>query len=602
MKTRLVALIMGLNLNLTIATAQVDSVSLDDVIISSNRINRSLNQSAQSVNVLLKKEIISLPGIAPAEWLSNIGGVDIRQRGPVGIQADLGIRGGSFDQSLVLLNGMKLSDPQTGHHTFNLPFTSAAIEQIEVTKTTASRLYGINALTGAVNFVTKVPDKNMVYLGASVGDFGLYSLQTGAAFTRKKVGQHVSYSKSISNGYSRNTDFDMSQLFYQATIKGKKSSINVIGGYTDRAFGAAGFYVLNSSEYEHLKTAFGGIQYQVRWNKLTIKAQSYYRYNQDHYVFLRDNPQVFQNRHFSHVAGAEIHATYTSNLGVTGIGIDKRIEQLKSNNLGSRERSINGLFAEHRFSFMRNKILLTPGVYMNQWNGGEIALFPGVDASFFVIPNLILFASADKGMRLPTYTDLYYQGPSNIGNADLKAEEAFSTEVGIKYRRSNHFMSFALFNRSSTNLIDWARTDASQKWKPQNVNQVLFRGIEANIGLQLKYLLRRVSIGYNYIDANINQSENYLSRYVLTHIRHQITGNATFNWWKQLQQTITVRHIDRVTLADYTLVDTKLMYQFKRFSTFAEATNVFNVNYLEAGFVNMPGRWFRLGFLYEFNY
>ncbi len=602
MKAGLALLIAGLNLFGYAAQAQTDSVLLDDAMVTSNRIIRSLNQSAQSIHVLQKKEINSLPGTVPAEWLGNVSGVDIRQRGPLGVQADLGIRGGSFDQSLVLLNGMKLSDPQTGHHLFNLPLTSAAIEQIEVTKTSASRQYGINALTGAVNFVTKVPEKNMVYLGAYGGDFGLYGVQAGVAFTQKKVGQHISYAKSASNGYNRNTDFNTSQLFYQATIKGKKSSVNFIGGYTDRAFGAAGFYVLNSSEYEHLKTAFGGIQYQVKWNRLSIKAQTYYRYNQDHYIFLRDNPQVFQNRHFSHVAGAELHATYTTSLGITGVGIDSRTEQLRSNNLGTRERTINGLFAEHRFSFFGKKVLVTPGVYINQYNGSQVAAFPGIDASYAFKSGWVFFAAADKGMRLPTYTDLYYQGPSNTGNPDLKPEEAFSTEVGIKWTKGRAFASIAAFNRNSANLIDWAKTDATQKWKPLNVNEVTFKGIETNAGITLKGLLKRAAMGYTYIDANINQTENYLSRYALTHIRHQITGNVALKWWKQLEQTLTIRHINRVTLTDYTLIDTKLMYSFKQFTAYTEVTNVFDVSYIEAGFVNMPGRWYKLGFIYEFNY
>ena len=95
---------------------------------------------------------------------------------------------------------------------FNLPLTTDAIEQIDVVKTAASRMYGIGALTGAVNFITKVPTQNQVYVNGFGGDFGLYGLQAGVAFNKKTSGTHVAYSRSQSDGYSRNTDFKMRQI------------------------------------------------------------------------------------------------------------------------------------------------------------------------------------------------------------------------------------------------------------------------------------------------------------------------------------------------------------------------------------------------------
>ncbi len=582
--------------------AQSDSTLLPNVTITSNRIESKVNTASKSVSILSKTDLHSLSGQTPNDWLGTVSGVDIRQRGPVGVQADIGIRGGSFDQSLVLLNGMKLSDPQTGHHMMNLPLTNEAIEQIEVIKTSAARIYGINALTGSVNFVTKVPQKNMVYLGGYAGDFGLYGLQAGVAFNAKNIGQHISLSHSASDGYKSNTDFNINQLFYQATIKAGKGKLNFVGGYTTRAFGASGFYAPNSTEYEETKTGFGGLQYENKWNNWKLKSQVYYRYNEDDYVYVRANPELYHNHHYSHTAGAEIHLTYTSFLGETGFGIDTRTERLNSNNLGKHERNIGGVFAEHRFAFFQQKLLVTPGVYVNAYSGNNTAAFPGIDATYNFKNNISLFASIDKGMRLPTYTDLYYKGATNIGNPNLKAEEALNSEIGVKINRQTWNMSAAFFNRQSTNLIDWARTDATQKWQPLNINNVTYNGLETNIGKSFKHLLKQIAVSYTFIDANYNQPDNYTSRYTLSNIRHQVIGTMTINWFKQLYQSVTVRHINRVSMTDYTLLDSKLMYRFKYVEVYADVSNIMNTNYMEAGYVTMPGRWFKVGFDIKLNY
>ena len=580
------------------AIAQTDTVALSDVKITTNRLQNTTRTINQSTATLTRADLKKLSGSTAADWLGTVTGIDIRQRGPLGVQTDMGIRGGSSDQSLMLINGLKLSDPQTGHHQFNLPLTSDAIQKIDVTKTSASRMYGINALTGAVNFITKVPDSNQVYLSEFVGDFGLYSAQIGAAMHAKNVGTHVAYSRSVSSGYTNNTDFKIDNLFYQTSVKGKKSDFTVFGGYTNRRFGARGFYVVNSNEYESIQTTFAGTSYQTKIGRLVLKAQGYYRYNQDHYVYIRSNPAIYQNRHFSHTAGAELHATYVSKLGETGVGFDARYEELNSNNLGKRQRDILGAFIEHRVKLMRKKLTITPGMYANNI-ADNFSFFPGIDAGYTINKYFMLFAGSSKAMRLPTYTDLYYRGPSNIGNANLKPEEAISTEGGVKFWGKNLFASIAAFNRTSTNLIDWAKNGSSTTWQPLNVNHVTFNGIETNIQASFKNILQQIRVGYTYINANIYQSENYLSRYALSNIRHHATGVVNLSYHKNITHSITVRHVNRELLADYTLFDSKLTYQLKPFNFYVDVSNIFNKKYTEAGYATMPGRWFKIGFDYK---
>jgi vitamin B12 transporter len=335
-----------------LSNAQTDSISLTETVISDNRIQTQFSQFGKSLQLLNKKEIKLLPGKNMADYLSTVSGIDVRQRGPEGVQADIGIRGGNFDQSLLLLNNIKLNDPQTGHHNMNLPFTAEALDHIEVIKSAASRLYGINALSGAINFITKVPEKNTIHAGYYAGDFGLNGANIGASFHQNNLAQYLSYNRSSSNGYIPNTDFKNENLFYQATYVKAKSRFNLFGAYSSRNFGAHGFYVSNSNEYEQLKTAFGAFQYTYNKTNFRFTGQGYFKYNQDHYVYVRSNPSNYENFHYTHTQGLELHGAYPSKFGETGFGVDARIEQLNSNRLkdengvGIHQRNITGLFVE----------------------------------------------------------------------------------------------------------------------------------------------------------------------------------------------------------------------------------------------------------------
>src|SRR5690606_37859994 len=342
--------------------AQVnESELLEEVVIEENRMQIPFQQSTRNIQVLTKEEIKKLPVSSINEILSYISGVDIRQRGPFGSQADISIDGGSFEQTMVLWNGVKMGDAQTAHHSMNLPIPLETIERIEVLKGPAARIYGINALTGAINIVTKTQLDDFIQLNAYGGSSfkkkeegdgsGIYAgagIQATAGINTGKVNHLVSIGKEETNGQRYNTAAKNIKAMYQATTElNEKNSLSWLGGYIDNEFGANGYYAAphDKESYELVKTLLlsVGTNHQIT-DRLTIKPRISNRYNEDDYRFYRNDLTKARSLHYSNAFMMELNANYQSKIGDFGVGYEMRLEDINSSNLGAHDRKNHGWF------------------------------------------------------------------------------------------------------------------------------------------------------------------------------------------------------------------------------------------------------------------
>lgn len=595
----------------TKGSAQIDSLSADstyllrEVEISDNRISSTQHQSNAAVEIITKADIAKLPVKSANELLSYVAGVDIRQRGAMGTQGDISLRGGTFEQTLVMINGIKISDPQTGHHQLNLPVSIENIERIEIIKGAATRQYGQNAFAGAINIITKVADVNAVSLSAFAGDWALFGGNVSMNFGSKNNRQLIAIDHNQSSGYRYNSDFAITNLFYQSSYTLKQGKLAVMGGYSVRDFGANGFYASPAyrDQYEKTKAFFGAIQAEKNIGKWRILPRVYARNHVDYYALIRNRPEVYENNHESWVAGAEVHVANYNKFGVSGLGIDYRYEGITSSNLGNHHRNLIGLFAEHRYS--KKRMSVTPGVYVNYYSDWGLQAFPGIDAGYNLSASHRLFASAGRSYRIPTYTDLYYVGPTNIGNTALLPEKAMSYELGWKCQGKRSNLQASIFQRNGSRVIDWIKTSDNSTWQPQNLNTVIFNGFEFSSQVNYGQLLHlpvvaTATASYTFLAASLQVPDATISRYALENLRHQVVVKLENQLFKNVYNQLVFRYLDRVSMTDFSVVDNRLSWKTNTFSVYAEATNLFNVAYNEAGFVPMPGRWFRAGMQYRF--
>jgi vitamin B12 transporter len=613
----------------------IDSQQLDEVVVSAQMAPVVQSQLMRMVQVISRTEIEQSPAADLATLLETIRGVDIRKRGTYGMQADIGIRGGTFDQTLILLNGINITDPQTGHHNLNLPVDLNSIERIEILQGAGARIFGPNAFSGAINIITRAPGTRTIHSTISAGQHKFNEAAVSAGLKTFGVKHFLSGASMSSDGFTQNTDFISANIFWHAAAPVGKSTLNLQAGHNRKAFGANSFYTPRfPNQFEATRTSFAAISLKTS-SRFSITPTLYWRRHHDRFELFRDEAPAWyttHNYHMTDVAGATLNASYPSALGITSLGLDYRLEHIYSNVLGnllpeplavsgydqvfftrSYQRTGFSIMAEHTLyhgPFSASAGLLT---WFNTDLDKGFSFFPGLDLGWQLTPQWRWYASINRTLRLPTFTDLFYSGPANIGNALLKPEEAVSMESGFKSRLWGAQTEVALFRRLGTNMIDWIKQPGDEQWRSMNLTKVNLTGLEAGADIPLEPItgsrLSNVSFHYTRLWSS-KTSGDFISNYALDHLRHKldlslthpITTRAGASYrvsWQQREGGY-MNYRDGAfeaiqPFAPYWMIDVRVFYNLGQMKIFSEVTNLFNTPTVSIANVPQPGRWVRVG-------
>lgn len=643
---------------LTSSVLAQDGVELQELEVSATRSSVEFSEASRTVRVISRKEIEEAPVNTVNELLEYTTNVDVRQRGAQGVQADVSIRGSSFEQVLILLNGVKMTDPQTGHHNMNIPVELMDIERIEILNGGAARIFGPGAFAGAINIITKNPEESGVRLSAEAGDFGYSQIGGRANITAEKHNHALSILQRQGDGYIRNTDFDLLNIFWQSEYQAENSDWFLNLGQNTKSFGAQNFYSARfPDQFESTQSQFVSLGGEMRFNQLTVSPKAYYRRHNDRFELFRESEGFYRripdgggfvsnqgdtipwytghNYHQTDVYGAEINTAYKWKFGTSSIGYDFRSEEVKSNVLGEplddleevpnevpgafysngANRQNHSVYFEHTYS--NGDFFASAGVMYNYNTEFGEEFFPGADVSYQVTDHIRPYASVNRSFRLPSYTDLYYNLGGAMGSIDLQPESSLNYEVGAKFDYNVGRGDVALFTRDGSNLIDWIRLNGSDETIAQNITEVRISGIEANFTWNAENLLgeksplKSVQTGYSYMFAD-SLSDDFESLYVLDFLEHKADFGFNFQFGENLQVNWFFTYQDR--LGSYVdangmqsnyqpvfLSDLRVSPQFGKLKLFVQVSNLFDETYNDIGSVVQPGRWFRLGMNYEFS-
>ena len=545
------------------------STDLDEVVVLSSKLDLPFSKNFRTVNILSSEDIKNSPVTNVSDLLQEITGIDVRRRGVGGVQGDLYIRGGGFDQTLLLVDGMKMDDAQTGHHTLNMILPLYLIERVEIIKGPAARIFGQNAFNGAINIVTKdlEGEKGTVHMKLnelSYGSFEQKNISLSTKITAENIKSLISYSGNRSDGYRHNTDFKRNNYFVKTSFNTNKSPVNIIASFNENKFGANGFYASPSAteQYEETQASLLGVTTTISYEKLSITPRLYWRRSQDEYIYIRDNPSVYRNLHKTNKVSAELSGSYFSKSGITGFGMDLSTVNISSNNLGEHKRTTVNLFADHTFQLFDEKLFISPGIALSYFSDMSFHSFPGIDLGYNVSSDFKIYSNIGKTYRIPTYTDLYYSDRTTVGNENLNPESATSTELGLKYNSSNFKFSAALFNRSAKNIIDYVKSSENDLWKAENIGSLTTKGYEFDISYSFKssYDLSNVnsiSIGYTNITDNNYVTDINFSKYSLNSLKHHLISKLNLKYIKNINHSIVYKYSERSDKSNYSVLDQK---------------------------------------------
>ena len=618
-------------------------VTLDEVEVSESRLKLG-SGLARAISVMDQREIAASPARSINDILEQIAGVDLRQRGSDGVQADLSIRGGSFDQVMILLNGVNITDPQTGHYSLDIPVELQQIQRIEVLQGSGARIWGPNAFSGAINIITipgaTAPPKQ-AHIDIGAGSFG-YLTQSASGILQKgswQLGGSISHKSS--DGYTRNTDFDIFNSHIQAVYQNQSTGIFQLQlGYQEKAFGANSFYSFDyPNQFERTKTLFSALNWEKTIGKTNWQAQIYERQHHDRFELFRNmenaaNWYIGHNFHQTDVSGGNLKAFRLSKLGKTTVGMDLRNEHIFSNTLGKNIAETKTDFLDKDALFTKEKNRANYRIFVDQTvslgafnisagisgnhnsDFGEY-FYGGLDAGYSIKPSLKAFFNFNQAIRLPTFTDLFYKSATQTGNENLNPEKSSTYEVGLEYALQELKVSSSVYYRDGKNVIDWVKKVDSIKWESQNLTNVKALGGEITAEYHFKTgFLQNVRLGYGYLHLD-RKAQGYDSKYALDYLKHKISlhlEHQVFESHKsgKLNGAWNMSWQDRAgNYTDYStnlatayrpcfLTDVRLQWSKKNIGIYTDVNNLFNAVYADFGGLIQPGRAIRAGLKLNF--
>ncbi|PID58711.1 MAG: hypothetical protein CR986_07570 [Ignavibacteriae bacterium] len=590
-----ITLIIYFLLNIIFYGQSVLEHKTDNIIVTANRTPTISKKIGRTMHLLGKKELKSLPASNLQDILEYTSGLDVKQRGVAGVQSDISIRGGSFEQTLILVNGIKLTDPQTGHHNMNLPLTYSQIERIEILKGQGARSFGANAFSGVINIITKSKSKTGLNIDLSGGEFDYTNFTLGGNISAGNTLHNISLNRTNSTGYRHNTDFTNYSISMNNSFNFSNTVLKTLFGYTDKDFGANSFYTNRfPNQAERTKTLLAAISGDIQLGAFNILSKLSWRKGKDNFVLKRNNPAFYENNHTTNSYGFELQASSNFlEIGTTSFGVELNKDDIVSSNLGEHNRTQLGLFFEQQID-ITSKLNVNLGGFAYKYSNYGWKFIPTFDLAYLVNDNLKVYTNYGRAFRIPTYTDLYYQSYATRGNADLKPEETINYELGIGYQTNFLQINGALFRKEGSNLIDYALDETDSLWKAKNINKININGFELSLSVNTnkltKNIITKIGLEYTYLDAK-KIDANIKSKYVLEHLVHDLSFSIFNILPLGIKQSWVFSFEDRIKQNDIFKVDTKLYRDFDYFNVYVSITNIFNKVYEEFPGVELPGRW-----------
>jgi outer membrane cobalamin receptor len=570
------------------SSARAQPALEETIVVTATAAPESLGNVGRALTLVTREDIAHLPIASIDELFRLVPSVEVRARGPRGVQADFTIRGAQFGQALVLVNGIRLNDAQSGHHNGDIPVSLDDVERVEVLLGSGSSLHGADAFGGAINVITRTAGPRF-FADVSAGQHDLVEAASAFGIARGTVSHRFTGEFDRSSGFMPARDHDVKLARYQGALS-QATSVSL--AYLDKEFGANGFYgPAPSREWtdQVLATVDRRLSEGGAWQG---SVDGSYRTHGDRFIYDVRTPSLSQNTHRTHAVAANtrwhhpVSASTSLSIG-GGLGYDA----IRSSNLGDRDFGRGSAFGELRQE-MRGRTLVTAGLRFDAYSRFGQAVSPSVSVSTWPADRVKFRASSGRAFRVPTFTELYYRDPNHEATGELDPERAWSVDGGLDVFAAGWVASASAFGRWEKNVIDWVRAVPTERWHTTNIRDVRAHGVEVGGRRRLASGFQ-AGVGYTWIDSEADALDQ-LSKYVLDYAPHSLSASASAAW-RVLALGTRVDFKRRANGRHYWVVDTRIGRRINRVEVYADVANLLDSAYQEVGGVDMPGRWFKLG-------
>ncbi len=646
-----------------------DALALGEASVIAQHAPLPAAVAARQVMTFTRSDIAAAGARSINDIVKLCAAVDVRQRGPHGVQTDISVGGGTFDQVTVLLNGINITSPHTGHLTADFPLSADDIERVEMLEGAAARSHGTTAFTGVINIVTRQEHKG-AQVRAAGGMYGYADAGMRLSGTAGRASGHLSGGYTRSDGATDNSAFQSARIFGQGSITTRSGAvIDAQLGYSFKPFEANTFYgSASQDQWESNERWMGAVRLSTSAGGLHVAPSVSWNRWYDHYQWHKDSP-----------AGENFHQVDTYSLGVdnwvewqagrTAFGAEMRHEGILSTKLGepleeSAWEPVGGIsdctggtgedahtarFYQYAAERTNYSAYLEHNVILGQWtfSAGVLAnlntaldshwrFYPGVDAAWHGHSGWAVYASWNMGLRMPTFTDLYYSGTGIEGTRDLKPERTNDVSLKAAYSVGAFSADAGAFYSHKTDMIDWVvyadeAVDAdgmplpAADWTYRSGNYTLEHyGVRVNAAFHPQRLwgerfpIRKIAVQYAWTDQDISRSRAIVaSKYAMeivrqkwvitadgTLFRHDAPQQARHRDWRcgRMALALSYRWNDRTGSGNesYGILNARLAWEGQRFSIFADADNVLGTSYRDFSYIPQPGFWLTAGISLKF--
>ena len=527
---------------------------------------------------------------SPVDQLRLDPSLNLEERGPTGVQADLSLRGSTFEQTLVLINGFRINDPETGHLNFDLPIPYEAIQRIDILHGSGSTFFGSDAIGGAVDLLTVAPTHASATLRLGGGSLDATEQHLELSAVTSRIATRLTGSRDTSDGFFYQAQDDRGfhsnalALDTFLTLKPKLAPTEILLAASDRPYGANLFYGPYDSA-ERTKGWFASVRQPLPEN---LSADFAFRRHTDEYILLVGHPAIYENNHVDTLWQADLRRLSTPHPNLElSFGLEADGDGIHSNSLGRHARNQGAGYMNLSLRSLR-RLTLSIGARQEIFAGPTPVFSPSASAGYDFGHNLRAHAAYGHGFRLPTYVDLYYSDPTTIGNPNLKPETSQSYEAGLSWTPSTNLaVSATGFTLRQSNAIDYSKYSLAAPYQATNIGHIAYSGVESLVTYRPSSA-QQLLLGYTFIHA-APPPAGLISEYAYNFASSKASATYLANF-RQLSARTSLEIVQQTTRTAYPLWSVALTRSQGLIRPYLRIDDLANVNYQELPGVPLPGR------------